>query len=74
MNNQTLQEQINKLNKDKIKFYDEAFKGYTVPDNIKRLSIRICESYGIKGICDPMYISNVIAKELNLGDGSHNFN
>ena len=27
-------------------------------------SIRICESYGIKGIYDPAYIANTIDKEV----------
>lgn len=44
-------------------FYSEAFKGYEVPDNLKLASMSICNRYDIKGICDPMYIANVIAKE-----------
>lgn len=54
-------------------FLIEAFKGYDVPESIKQTSIDICTKYNIKGISDPMYISNVIANELGLGDGSHNF-
>lgn len=59
--------------KDKA-FFDEAFNGHEVPLAIRRLSTRICRSYGINGICDPMYIANVIALELGLGDGQSNFN
>jgi hypothetical protein len=55
------------------KFYNDAFEGYTVPENIKNASITICDTLNIKGICDPMYISNVIAKETGAGDGQHNF-
>lgn len=61
-------------------FFIEAFtdpvsrKPYNVPDDLKRLSTRICRSYGIRGLCDPMYIANVIAVELGLGDGLSNFN
>lgn len=60
-------------------FFKEAFtcpmtgQPYHVPENIKRLAIRICRAYGIRGICDPMYIVNVIAFELGLGDGQGNF-
>lgn len=69
----TLQETINENNLKDKRFFELAFKGYTVPDNIKRLSTRLCRSYGINGICDPMYIANVIAYELGMGDGSGNF-
>jgi hypothetical protein len=54
-------------------FFIEAFKGAKVPENIRRLSERLCRSYGIRGICDPMYIANIIALELGLGDGQNNF-
>lgn len=60
-------------------FFDEAFTNPVtrqadfVPADIRRLSERICRSYNIKGICDPMYIANVIAFELGLGDGQGNF-
>lgn len=60
-------------------FFKEAFTSsmtgqpYQVPENIKRLATRLCRSYGIHGICDPMYIANVIAFELGLGDGQSNF-
>lgn len=59
--------------------YDHAFinpvtnQSYGVPDDIKNAALRICQAYGIRGICDPMYIANVIAKETGRGDGSHNF-
>lgn len=56
------------------KFYSEAFEGYEVPENIKVASIEICKQYNINGISDPMYISNVIANELKIGDGMGNFN
>jgi len=59
---------------NKQEFFTEAFKGYNVPTNIRNISEGICKEFNIKGICDPMYISNVIAVELNLGDGCGNFN
>lgn len=65
--------EINVHARKQNEFFAEAFKGYTVPDDIRRLSERLCVTYGIRGICDPMYISNVIAKELGRGDGQGNF-
>jgi hypothetical protein len=53
-------------------WFEAAFKQNT-PEDIKRLSIRLCRSYSIKGICDPMYIANIIALELGRGDGQGNF-
>ena len=41
-------------------FYKKAFEKDIIPDEIKRASIQICNSYGIGGICDPVYISNII--------------
>ena len=55
-------------------FFKEAWEGMqNVPEDLRRLSERLCRSYGIRGICDPGYIANVIAKELGLGDGFSNF-
>lgn len=54
-------------------FFNEAFKNQNVPANIRKLAERLCRSYGIYGICDPMYIANVIAVELKLGDGFGDF-
>lgn len=60
-------------------FFDDAFTNpttkvpYDVPKDLRRLSERLCRSYGIRGCCDPMYIANVIAVELGLGDGYSNF-
>ena len=58
---------------NKQEYFNEAFKGYNVPANIRKISESICREFNIKGICDPMYISNVIAVELGLGDGCGNF-
>ena len=60
-------------------FFKEAFtnpvtnKPYDVPDKLKKTARRICKAYGIRGICDPMYIANIIALELGLGDGKSYF-
>jgi len=55
-------------------FFEEAFRGTDCPADLKRAATRICRSYGINGICDPVYIANVIAVEIGRGDGQSNFN
>jgi len=54
-------------------FFEKAFEGYDVPKDLRTASERIVASYGIRGICDPMYITNVIANEIGRGDGQGNF-
>lgn len=61
------------MNQDKKDFYDQAWQGCNHPEDLKRLSERICNAYGINGICDPAYIGNVIAHELGFGDGRNHF-
>jgi hypothetical protein len=61
--------------KDK-KFFDRAFfndvtgKPYDVPASLRRIAEHVCRHYDIKGICDPMYITNISRAEL-LDDGVH---
>lgn len=75
----SLQDRSNKLRADDEAFYVEAFtdpttrEPYDVPAKLKKVATRLSRSYGIRGICDPMYIANVIAFELGLGDGQGNF-
>lgn len=40
-----------------------------VPAYIKNASERICHAYGIRGVCDPAYIANVINAELRKSTG-----
>jgi hypothetical protein len=60
-------------------WFDEAFTNpvtretYPVPADLRRLSERIVRSYGIGGICDPMYIANIIALETGRGNGQSEF-
>jgi hypothetical protein len=73
-------DKIREYNEKDKAFFSEAFTNpvtkepYNVPADIKRLASRLCRSYGINGICDPMYIANVIALELGMGDGQSHFN
>ena len=65
--------EISQLNVPSKEWFDIAFKGYDIPEDIRRLSEILCRAYGIYGTADPMYIANVIAKELERGDGQGNF-
>ena len=46
-------------------FFDEAFKTCKASKQAMEASKRICLAYGIRGICDPAYIANVIQSEIN---------
>jgi len=56
----------------------ETYKNPAVPEKVKQAIMRVYSSYPAdcmpKGICDPMYIMNVICHELGIGDGQGNFN
>jgi hypothetical protein len=53
--------------------YERAFEGMDVPEDLRAIAERICSAYGIKGICDPPYIANIVAKALGRGDGQSSF-
>ena len=48
-----------------------------LPKNWQNAITRIYSAYPLKclpnGICDPVYICNIFAQELGLGDGRTNF-
>lgn len=44
-----------------------------VPADIRDFSIWFCETYGVSGICDPMWVCNVTAMHLGRGDGQGHF-
>ena len=49
----------------------EMLKDCTAPEWAQQAAISICRSYGIKGICDPAYIANVIwATKLSTPEAS----
>lgn len=76
----SLNEKLADLRKKDDAFWAEAFtnpvtkRPYTIPDDIREAAISVCRAYGIRGICDPMYIANTIAQKLGRGDGQSNFN
>lgn len=45
----------------------------SVPRDIRNAAEAICTKHDIGGICDPGYISNVLAFEMKRGDGRGNF-
>lgn len=53
-------------------YWEKRLKG-NVPERVKRAIRRIYASYPVEclpqGVCDPMYIMNIIALELGIGDG-----
>jgi hypothetical protein len=58
-------------------FWNERFTGKEdnrIVKAIKRVYNSFPRECMPKGICDPMYIMNVIAFELGIGDGRGNFN
>ena len=76
----TLDDRIKEINKQDKEFFEEAFTNpvtrlpYAVPDDLKKAAEHITRAYGIRGICDPMYIANVIAMYIGRGDGQSHFN
>lgn len=55
-------------------FFDDAFApSPTCPIDIRKAAEKICISYGIRGICDPLYIANIIALETGRGNGKGEF-
>lgn len=54
-------------------FFDEAFRNAALPSTLRTFSQAFCTRFDVHGICDPIYIANVAAFEIGLGDGSGNF-
>jgi len=55
----------------------ETYKAPEVPEKVKNAIKRIYNAYPKdcmpQGLCDPMYIMNIIALEIGFGDGMGNF-
>jgi hypothetical protein len=55
-------------------WFDAAFyPAKNVPIQIRALAERLCRTFTIRGICDPMYITNIVAFELGAGTGRSEF-
>lgn len=50
-------------------FYEEALANENIPAKLAEISKTFCRTAGIRGICDPVYVCNVIAFETQAGDG-----
>jgi hypothetical protein len=71
-------ERVDKMkHEDASKLIDRAFDGVNCPDTHKNAIKRIYNVYPAEcmpqGICDPVYILNVLCKELGIGDGQSHF-
>ena len=53
--------------------YNSFFNDCNVPKEIKKIAVCIMKRFTIFGLCDGMYISNVIAMVSGLGDGKSHF-
>ncbi len=51
----------------------ERYDGYKVPEDIRVRTDAIITRFVINGLCDPMYIANVIAYRTGCGDGAGTF-
>lgn len=56
-------------------WFEEAFKDAEtpIPEDIRRTAVRIIETHDIRGICDPMYVANLIAMYMQRGNGCSRF-
>ncbi len=73
MSTSELNQTIARVNAADREFFAKAWEGMSVPDDIKEAAEHIVRAYGIRGICDPGYIANVIALRLGRGDGKSTF-
>lgn len=53
--------------------YENYFRGNDVPEKLKETAVAIMKRFSINGLCDAMYICNVIAVENKIGDGLGDF-
>lgn len=51
----------------------DPFDGHKVPTALKEMVEKILKTWTIRGLCDGMYIANVIANESGTGDGMSHF-
>lgn len=58
-------------------YWEKRFNQET-PEKVKKAIKRIYNSYPKEcmpqGLCDPLYIMNIICFELGIGDGQNGFN
>ncbi|MBO5551322.1 MAG: hypothetical protein J5966_05125 [Lachnospiraceae bacterium] len=54
--------------------YERNFEGYEVPEKLKNMAITIMKRFTLTGICDGMYICNIIANQNMMSNGAGKFN
>lgn len=55
-------------------WFDNCFENaQAVPTDLRAASQALCTCFNIRGICDPMYLANLVAMELGRGDGRGEF-
>lgn len=62
--------------KEILNYYEnekKAFEGYEVPEKLKQTASLIMFRFNIEGICDGMYLCNVMAHQSGSGDGCGSF-
>ena len=79
MSESTSQKRAEELKPLSDDWFREAFTDpvtrmfYVIPQDLEKTAKRLCLAYNIRGICDPMYIVNIIAVETGRGDGKSTF-
>lgn len=57
----------------KAVLFAKSFGANEVSADMRAIAEWFCTHFDINGLCDPMYIANVSAVELDVGDGMGNF-
>lgn len=57
----------------KRRFFDYAFQKCSLPARLREFVEWFCIQANIRGICDPVYIANVVGAETGIGDGMGSF-
>jgi len=57
----------------KAGLFSRSFGANTVSPDMRAIAEWFCSHFDVNGLCDPMYIANVSAVELDVGDGMGNF-
>lgn len=53
--------------------FADGFGDASVPADMRALSEWFCTRFDVRGVCDPMYVANVAAVELQIGNGRGEF-
>lgn len=65
-----------KMKREIYNYYEnekKVFEGYDIPEKLKKIASLIMFRFNIDGICDGMYLCNVMANHSGSGDGCGTF-